>query len=178
MLLLKRLIIGFAAIIVAFYAIGLALPSSYSVQRSITIQAPASDVYAQIVDLRRWQGWGVWFKRDPDMQLSFSGPDRAVGMRSEWKSVTEGNGAMTIKSLEHDKRVVYDLWFADMEMGSTGEFTLETTEQGTRVTWRDYGDVGSNVVYRYFGLFMDSMLGPDFEDGLANLKTVSENTIG
>ena len=175
MVLLKKFVIGLAVVIVVFYAIGLALPSKFHVERSIVINATPSEVYEQIVDLKRWQAWGVWFKRDPNMQVNYSGPDRAIGMRSEWKSETEGNGDMTITALEHNKRVTYSLQFPDMEMGSTGEIVLVAVNGSTRVVWMDYGDVGSNIVYKYFGLFMDSLIGPDFESGLANLKTVTEN---
>ncbi|MDM7861079.1 SRPBCC family protein [Alteromonas sp. ASW11-36] len=176
MVLLKRLIIGFAVLIAAVYLIGLMLPSSFHVQRSVVINAEPEDIYSHLVDLRRWQQWGVWFKRDPNMALTYSGPDRAVGMRSEWLSETEGNGAMEIIELEHNKRVVYDLVFPDMDMSSTGELILEPLDDGTKVTWMDYGDLGDSVTFRYFGLFMDKFIGPDFEDGLANLKIVAENT--
>ena len=83
---------------------------------------------------------------------------------------------MTITALEHQKRVTYTLMFPEMEMGSTGELVLEPINGSTKVTWMDYGDVGSNIMYKYFGLFMDDLIGPDFEDGLANLKTVAENS--
>jgi hypothetical protein len=36
------------------------------------------------------------------------------------------------------------------------------------------GDQGMNPMKRYFGLIMDKMLGPKFEEGLASLKSVSE----
>ena len=45
---------------------------------------------------------------------------------------------------------------------------------GTRVTWTNEGDMGANPVNRYFGLMMDSMVGPDFEAGLKNLKALAE----
>lgn len=175
MFVLKRLAIGVGIILVALYGVGVLLPSTFAIQRSIIIDAPASSIYDRVVDLRQWPLWGVWFKRDPHMQVTYSGPDRAVGMRSEWQSETQGNGVMVITELEHDKRVEYLLTFPDMAMQSTGTLILEPVSQGIKVTWQDAGDVGDSVVYRYFGLFMDYLLGPDFEDGLANLKTLSEN---
>eukprot|EP00036_Acanthoecidae_sp_10tr_P011534 CAMPEP_0182927410 /NCGR_PEP_ID=MMETSP0105_2-20130417/13775_1 /TAXON_ID=81532 ORGANISM="Acanthoeca-like sp., Strain 10tr" /NCGR_SAMPLE_ID=MMETSP0105_2 /ASSEMBLY_ACC=CAM_ASM_000205 /LENGTH=54 /DNA_ID=CAMNT_0025065357 /DNA_START=36 /DNA_END=197 /DNA_ORIENTATION=- len=54
------------------------------------------------------------------MEIDYSGPDRAIGMMSSWKSVTEGNGEMKITDLEHNKKVVYSLAFPEWEMGSTG----------------------------------------------------------
>lgn len=175
MALLRKIILIVGGLLVILALIGFMLPSHYAVERSIVIDAPPSDVYPNVVDLREWQQWGVWFKRDPDMQISYSGPDRAIGMRSTWLSETEGSGEMEITQLEHNKKVVYRLYFPDYDMGSTGQFELEGLEQGTRVTWRDEGHVGNNPVDRYFVLMMDELLGPDFEMGLENLKTVVEH---
>ena len=51
---------------------------------------------------------------------------------------------------------------------------LRPEGSGTRVTWTNEGDMGTNPVNRYFGLMMDSMVGPDFEAGLKNLKALAE----
>ena len=45
---------------------------------------------------------------------------------------------------------------------------------GTQVTWTMNGDMGANPLYRWMGLFMDKMVGPDFDAGLANLKALAE----
>jgi effector-binding domain-containing protein len=42
------------------------------------------------------------------------------------------------------------------------------------VSWIDEGDLGYNPIARYMGLFMGKMMGPDFEKGLAKLKTIAE----
>lgn len=175
MALLRKLILLIGGVLVIAALIGFMLPSHYAVERSIVIDAPPSDIYPSVVDLREWQQWGVWFKRDPDMQINYSGPDRAIGMQSRWQSESEGSGEMEITDLEHNKKVVYSLYFPDFEMGSTGQITLEELEQGTRVTWSDEGDVGNNPVDRYVVLMLDDLIGPDFEMGLENLKTVVEN---
>ncbi len=36
------------------------------------------------------------------------------------------------------------------------------------------GDMGANPLYRWMGLFMDKMVAPDFDAGLANLKALAE----
>lgn len=41
-------------------------------------------------------------------------------------------------------------------------------------TWGFDTDLGMNPIARYFGLVMDSMLGADYEKGLAKLKQVCE----
>lgn len=109
------------------------------------------------------------------MVIDYSGPDRAIGMRSVWQSATEGNGEMEITQLVHNKNVEYRLYFPDFDMGSTGSVSLTPTDKGTIVTWTDEGEVGMNPVDRYFVLMIDGLIGPDFEMGLENLKTVIEN---
>ena len=134
---LKKLLIVFGAVIAIFVISSFFIPKDYSVERTITIDAEPSDVYPYVVDLREWKKWGVWFKRDPNMQLTYSGPDRAIGMRSVWESETEGNGEMEITQLEHNKRVLYRLYFPDFDMGSSGIVEIKPTAGGTLVTWRD-----------------------------------------
>ncbi len=173
--LLKNVFIGLVIVTVLFVGIGFFLPSEFRVERSITIDAPAAQVYPHVSDLKKWKGWGVWFKRDPLMQINYSGPEQAVGMKSSWKSETEGNGEMEVTELITDKKVTYSLYFPDFEMGSTGELSLSETGGKTQVTWVDYGDVGSNPVNHYFAMMMDGMIGPDFEAGLNNLKELVES---
>ena len=54
------------------------------------------------------------------------------------------------------------------------EFRLEAAGDGTEVTWTMIGR--KTLLARIMGIFksMDSMLGPDFEKGLARLKAVAE----
>ena len=68
----------------------------------------------------------------------------------------------------------YRLTFVDMNMVSTGGLTLSPEGPGTRVSWTNEGDVGNSMMGRWFVPFMDRMMGPDFEDGLRNLKALAE----
>ncbi len=40
--------------------------------------------------------------------------------------------------------------------------------------WTSGGDLGFNPMHRWFGLFMDKFIGPDFERGLVKLQELSE----
>ena len=54
---------------------------------------------------------------------------------------------------------------------STGAMTYGAADTGeTRVNWRMAGDSGFDLVGCYFGLLMDSMVGPMFERGFERLK--------
>jgi len=63
----------------------------------------------------------------------------------------------------------------DFGTTSQGELSFKPNASGgTTVTWRMNGDMGSNPLYRWFALFGDRLIGPDFEAGLARLKTLAE----
>jgi hypothetical protein len=65
--------------------------------------------------------------------------------------------------------------FSDMAMVARGTMALEPSPGGaTRVTMSMEGDLGRSPVNRWFGLFMDRLAGPDFEQGLANLRKLCE----
>jgi len=173
---LKKTVIVLAVIVVIFLGVGFFLPSEFKVERSIVVKAPAEEIYQHIVDLKQWKEWGVWFERDPQMTVVYSGPQSAVGMTSSWQSELEGSGEMKIVALIPNQNVTYSLHFPDFDMGSTGELQLAESGMTTTVTWVDYGDVGANPINHYFALLMDSMIGPDFEKGLANLKILVEQS--
>lgn len=164
-------LIGFVLLLVI---IGFLLPSDFHVQRRITINTPAEKVFPYVVDLKQWRNWGVWFSRDPNMQITYSGVAGEVGHKSSWVSESEGSGEMTITSISANEKLVYNLYFPDFDMGSTGEITLVEKAGHTEVIWADFGDVGGNPINHYFAAMMDSMIGPDFEAGLQNLKTLVE----
>ena len=60
------------------------------------------------------------------------------------------------------------------ETHNIAEFTMEPKGDSTNVTWGMHGP--SPYISKVIGIFinMDSMIGKDFETGLANLKTVAE----
>lgn len=165
-------VVGVVAL--AVVGTGFFLPSAFEVKRSIEVRAPAPKVYDLVADPRLWAKWSAWNERDPGMDVAFSGPPFGQGARWSWKSKSEGNGSMEFTRVEPNRRIEYALTFADFGMKSGGEFTFEPREAATRVTWTNRGDVGSNPLKHYVAWMMDGMVGPDFEKGLANLKSLAE----
>lgn len=162
------------AIVLVLLIGGLLLSSKFSVSRSVVIAAPADRVYALIASPRQWKGWSVWNRRDPAMQIEYSGPESGAGAAWSWTSKSEGDGKMTFTAAEPPQRVVYDLYFPDFGTTSSGELRLLPQGSGTQVTWIMNGDMGANPLYRWFALFADGMVGKDFEAGLQGLKALAE----
>jgi hypothetical protein len=73
------------------------MADTYTVERTTTIDAPADEVYAQIVDFHNWRNWSPWDDIDPDLQRSYSGPDSGVGAGYSWSGNRKaGEGTMEI----------------------------------------------------------------------------------
>jgi hypothetical protein len=172
---LKVLVAILVALVVIIYGIGMTLSSDYRVTRNIDINAKAATIYPFIENFNQWREWGVWFERDPNMKVTYHGNPGEIGHMSRWESATEGNGEMELIEMHKNHMIKYALRFPEMGMSSTGELTLVENNGVTKVTWTDYGDVGSDIIARYFVLFMDDLIGPDFEAGLNNLKKLSES---
>ena len=169
-----RIALAVLTVVGLLLAVGLLLPSGFKVQRSVEMAAAPDRIYPLIADPREWKRWSVWNRRDPAMAVQYSGPPSGSGARWVWKSASEGNGEMEFTAAVPNERVDYALTFPDMGMHSRGQLRLESAGAGTRVTWTNEGDMGTNPVNRYFGLFMDRLVGPDFEGGLKNLKALAE----
>jgi hypothetical protein len=175
---MKLIVKIFAALFglwVVLMVVGFFLPGHYRVERKTVIAASPAVIYPLVGDLKAWKKWGVWFARDPDMKISYSPATNEVGAWSEWTSKSQGDGKMTISSTHPSDLFQYQMEFKDVGMVSLGGMTMTPIDTTmTQVSMTMEGDLRRNPMYRWFGLFMDKLVGPDFESGLANLKRISE----
>jgi len=169
---LKTLLAVLALLLVLMFGVGQLLAAEYRVERSTLVQAPPETIYALIDSSQGWARWGVWYRKDPQMKVSDSGAARGVGAAWSWKSESQGNGRMQLTGAEPGQRVRYELAIEGFD-ASQGDIELLPEAGGTRVRWTMHGRM-SNTIGRWFALFMDRMVGPDFEAGLANLKQLAE----
>lgn len=151
-------------------------PDGFTVQRAATIAAPADRIFAQLNDFHRWSAWSPWERLDPEMRRTFSGADRGRGAVYGWVGNKKvGEGRMEILESDPPSRLRIQLDFLKpFESHNTTEFTLAPAGGGTRVNWAMHGR--HTFVTKVMCLFMnmDRMVGPDFERGLASLKTIAE----
>ena len=174
MRILKALFITVAVVVIALVAIAFFLPKTSHVERSTLINRPASQVFGVLNDLHRFSAWSPWFDLDPAAKYTFSGPAAGVGAKFTWVGNKDvGSGSQEIVATKPDESLKMQLDFGDMGR-PTAEFFLVPVGSGTRVTWTLDQSFEGSLVGRYFGLMMDSMVGKDYERGLAKLKTLIE----
>jgi hypothetical protein len=110
------------------------------------------------------------------MQRSYSGADAGVGAGYSWSGNRKaGEGSMEIIDAVEPSSVRIALEFLKpFKSSSTTAFALKPQGDATEVTWTMTGP--KTLVTRVMGVFksMDSMIGPDFEKGLAKLKGATE----
>lgn len=165
-----------AALIVVFLIIVSTRPNTFSVSRSATIDAPVAKVFEQVNDFRKWQAWSPWAKRDPNMKTTYEGASSGVGAINTWNGDRHvGEGRQTIIESKPNERIRTKLEFIRPFRGENGaQFTFQPQGNQTLVTWSMDGKL--NFFTKAFGMFMsmDSMIGKDFESGLAGIKAVTE----
>lgn len=151
-------------------------PNTFRLQRSTTINAPADKVFPFINDFHQWPLWSPWEKMDPDMKRTHSGAFQGKGAVYEWDGNKQvGTGRMEVLTSIPASKIVIKLdFFKPFEAHNTAEFTLESRGSSTTVAWAMYGP--QPFMMKAMGLFCspERMVGPQFETGLANLKTIAE----
>lgn len=177
MKILKKVLLVLVILIALVAVIGFLLPSDISVERSTTINASPASVYEEIANLRKTGKWSPWDLKDPNITYVFSGPDSGVGSKKEWSSEHDevGNGSQEVIEAIPNQKIRTELYFGGFDEPSYANFILVENGDATDVTWTLEGDMGSNPIFKIMGLFMDSMVGPEYEEGLANLKSRVES---
>jgi hypothetical protein len=169
--------LGFLVVLVAILVgVSFLLPREVSFARSVTIDAPVDAVFPHVNSLQKTEAWSPWLDRDPNVVLSYEGPEMGVGNKMSWSSdVPEvGVGSQEITLSEENKLVETALDFGPM--GEAGaKFSLAAVDGGTEVTWGFTTDNGYNPMFRWMGLMLEGWVSPDYEKGLQNLKTLVES---
>lgn len=171
-------IIGIAVVVVvgALLIYAASRPDTFRIERSANIKAQPEKVFAFINDFHQWVAWSPWERIDPALKRTYSGAASGTGTVYAWEGNSKiGAGRMEIMQAVASSRITIKLdFFKPFEGHNTAEFALERNGDATTITWAMFGP--SPYLSKLMGLFfnMDSMIGGQFEQGLANLKSVAE----
>ena len=148
---------------------------SFRIERSTTIKAPPEKISAYLSDFKQWAAWSPWEGKDPAMKRTFSGAASGKGAIYGWEgNKNVGTGRMEILDVQPQKVTIKLDFISPFEAHNTTEYSLAPLGDSTKVTWAMFGP--SNYMSKVMSVFMsmDKMVGPDFEAGLAKLKTAAE----
>jgi effector-binding domain-containing protein/ribosome-associated toxin RatA of RatAB toxin-antitoxin module len=177
---IKGLLYFIVALVAVLLLVSFFLPGKTHVERSLQMNnVKPESVYALLNNMKTYDQWMPWNKRDPQMKKSWGDKTEGVGAYYSWESKVKdvGSGNMTITESVPNKSVKTDLDF--LENGKAkGGWEIKEKDGGSEVKWfmdsEASGGFFGKAMQKYFFLFMDKMLGPDFVQGLESLKKEAE----
>jgi len=173
---IKTIVIILLVLVAGVLIFAATKPDSFNVQRAITIKASPDKVFPLINDFHQWAGWSPWEKLDPEMKRTHGGAASGQGATYAWEGNSKvGAGRMEILESAAPSKIVIKLDFIKpFEGHNTAEYTLVPKGEATEVTWAMRGPAPFVSKLMQVFVSMDSMIGKDFETGLANMKALAE----
>ena len=175
---LTYILLGLGALVVVLLVVVAMQPGDFRYTRTATIAASPAKVFEHVNNFHHWEAWSPWAKRDPNCKTSYEGPKSGEGAKFAWDGNNEvGAGNMTIIESTPHKMIAIRLEFLKpMKAINTAEFTFTPSGDQTQVSWNMFGK--NNFMGKAFGLVVDcdKMIGKDFDQGLASMKSVVESS--
>ena len=175
MRIIKTILKIIVALVVILLVAPLFMSKDYQVEKSITINKPKTEIFNYIKSLKNQDNFSKWAKMDPNMKKSSKGTDETVGFTTMWEGNSDvGKGEQEIKKITEGQRMDFELRF-EKPMKDVAQAYMTTDSVAPNQTLVKWGITGHmNYPMNIMGVFMNKMLGGDFETGLANLKALQE----
>ena len=169
---MSRLIIGnrfkkgtlfLLSIILLLVVIGMLLPSSYHVERSIQIKNSSKIIFPYLNNLQKWGSWtSLNVTKDYSLEQEFSGSNQGIGSELSYKGDKLGKGNIKIIDNELDDHVSF-LLLINNRFNTDGNIKIESiSEMDSKVTISLDGNVGFHLPNRYIILMMNNIAGSLF----------------
>ncbi len=175
---MKKVLVILGVLLVAIVAVGMLVPSNYTMERSIVIQAAPERVHEFVGHLDKWPQWAPWADEDPELVITMGPMSTGVGASQSW-SGKDGDGDLVFTKCDPVLGIAYDMAFVmDGErLPATSAMVYSGSGTETTVTWTMEGDWEGTVptpIAGWMTLFTPMMMGGTFESGLSKLKEVAE----
>lgn len=169
---IKLLLISFILLFIVVMSISLFIPSRVRISRAVNMRSPATAIWKQVDDMRNWKDWNPFF-----MQLDFSTIEKADSSGGTLRSMlVQGTEIkwQEIKPDEHiasfqkgDRKPVYNGWNV-IAHGSSDSTTVQWY-MDFHLSWYPWE--------KFASLAFDRSYGPQMEQGLSNLKKITETDL-
>lgn len=146
---------------------------TYKVEKSIEIKAPIEEIFIQINNHRNRKNWSPWEKKDPNQISEYNYIENGKGAFYSWKgNDSVGTGTLEIIESIPFSKIESKLTFtAPWESTSSIYWNFEKQDTIVKTTWSTVGEMPQFMLWF---MDMEEIIGPDFEQGLQNLKKYCE----
>lgn len=173
-----RLIKMFLFVLVGMFAvitiIGLLIPSSVKISRGVIVNADSSKVYNELSDVKDWNKWLPWITADSGAVVQTSAVTNAPGAYFKWKGIKLSSaGTLTLQSVKPDEVLVLHE-IKDMNTSEGGFRIRSISSNTTEVLWYMEYKLKWYPWERFYGIFLDKIVGSAFEQGLEQFRNYTE----
>ena len=180
-------IVALLIVVVVGVVVGIIMPGSGHVERSLVVSKDLRQVYDVVNNFRTFPDYGVLRAYDPRTKYTLSGNAYGPGSEISWSSEDEkvGDGKLTIASsqpgfdkIDPSVNNAEVVWNVDNAWrGSDKHFTLDLLRQGnsgklTKVTWSYDVTYGFSLVARYSNMYIHGQPDAFIQYSLNNLQNV------
>ena len=182
-------VVALIIVAVAGVVVGVIMPGSGHVERSLVVGKDMRQVYDVLDNFRRFPDYSVLGTYDRNIKYAFSGKPYGPGAAISWTSGSSeakvGNGKLTIASAEPSFEKVDStaksakiIWNLDNDWrGQDKHFTLDLDRQGsrnqlTKITWGYDVAYGFNLIDRYSNLYIHGNPDAFIQFSLTSLQNV------
>jgi uncharacterized membrane protein len=167
---MTRLVLGLIVLTGIFIVVAFGLPAHVTVARSVVINAPEPAVFPYLNNLHQFSEWSPWQLRDPQLAVSYAGPEQGKGAQIQWTSKVPsvGNGNMEISASAPSQHIDLAVNFNGLE--GTSAYDIAPSGSGSKVTWSFGYDSGTSPLKRWKALMLDGFVGAEYQAGLNRLK--------
>lgn len=159
-----------ALLAAAFLIVGILLPGTVEVTRTVEIDAPPETVFPLVNNLEAWTEWTPWGEVDSRLE----GPAEGPGARRVWDDPALGSGSLTLLDARPPASVHYLVEVEDAALRFEGTISIEAGGPGSVVSWTERADLGWNPVLGWTALTLDESQGRQLDESLEQLRRLAE----
>ena len=167
---MMRLVVGLVVLVGIMAGVAFGLPAHVTVTRSKSINAPESAVFPYLNNLHHFSEWSPWQLRDPQLAMTYGGPEQGKGAQVKWTSQKPSVGAGSMEIIESEPNRSIDLVVNFNGLEGTSSYQISPDGSGSKVTWNFGFDSGSSPLKRWKALMIDGFVGAEYSAGLDRLK--------
>jgi hypothetical protein len=145
-------------------------PDYFTIERQISINAPAAQILPWISNLKNMNQWNPWAGQDPKSKISYEGPEEGPGAVYTWAGGKMGEGRFTILDVKANEVNCRLEMIKPVKADNKVTYSLREGNGTTVVVWSMGGPNGFIHKLMHTFMNMDKMVGGEFDQGLASMK--------
>ncbi|MEI9933312.1 MAG: hypothetical protein WDM71_00275 [Ferruginibacter sp.] len=173
MRLIKFIIISIIGLFVVVTLMASLLSSEVKTSRAVVVHSSYSQIYMQVADLRNWKNWHPSLKAD-SIIISYSNPSFG---KNAWCNIEYKNQQTHLQIISEDSTSIHFLSQLNRINDIDNEISITPVkeEQSFQVEWKAITKLHWYPWEKFYGIFIDRLTGPGYEEALNDLKDYVES---